>query len=229
MGVGASGMVVTFWSSLEVADREALAGLGAQTEVAADTQMFAQGDSSDYLLVVLRGWVKVVSHSAGGYRALLALRGPGDLLGEQAGLDGRRRSASLYAATDVVVLRLTAARFQHFARGHPAVNRAVEQTLSRRLQEADRQRAGFTEPVSVRLAALLLDLADRCGEPARGAGAVSIGLPLSQDDLAGLLLSSRRTVSRVLEQWRAQGLVATGRKSLHLLQADRLKSLAQGG
>ncbi|MDW4910393.1 hypothetical protein RB628_34960 [Streptomyces sp. ADMS] len=36
--------------------------------------------------VLLRGWVKVVAQSYAGYRALLALRGPGELLGEQAGL-----------------------------------------------------------------------------------------------------------------------------------------------
>jgi CRP-like cAMP-binding protein len=221
-------MVVTFWSSLEAQDRATLSGLGTRVGVAADTQLFAQGDSSDYLLVVLHGWVKVVSHSSGGYRALLALRGPGDLLGEQAGLDGRRRTASLHAATDVTLLQLTAARFQHFARTRPSVNRALEQTLSRRLQEADQQRAGINEPVSARLAALLLDLADKCAEPGPTAGELRIGLPLSQDDLAGLLLSSRRTVSRVLEQWRGQGLVTTGRRSLHVLQPDRLKALAQG-
>ncbi len=219
----------TFWSLLDDEEREALGRLGVRLELPAERQLVAQGDASDHLLVVLRGWIKVVSHSAAGYRALLALRGPGELLGEQAGLERGRRSASLHTATDAVLLELTAARFHAFARSRPVVARALEQSLSRRLREADLQRSGINEPVSVRLAAILLELGDRCGEPGPGGGELRIGLRLSQDDLAGLALSSRRTVSRVLEQWRRDGLISTGRQSLSLLQADRLKQLAFGG
>ena len=219
-------MPTTFWSSLGAEDRAELSQLGTNVVRPADTQLFAQGDASDYLIVVLHGWIKVTSHSSGGYRALLALRGPGDLLGEQAGLEGRRRGASLHTATDVSLLHVTADRFSEFARRRSAVGRSVEQSLSRRLREADLQRAGVTEPVSVRLAAVLLDLCERCGEPGRHAGEVRIALPLSQDDLAGLVLSSRRSVTRVLEHWRGQGVIATGRRALSITSLDRLKTLS---
>ncbi|MFG3054468.1 Crp/Fnr family transcriptional regulator [Kitasatospora sp. NPDC048239] len=229
MGGGPTGGPVTFWSALDATDREALLGLGTRVELAADTQLFAQGDASDYVVVVLGGWIKVVSYSSAGYRALLALRGPGDLLGEQAVLEGRPRSASLLAATGVEVLQLTAARFRAFAQSRQGTAAALEQTLSRRLREADEHRTNVTEPVAVRLAALLLDLGERCGEPVPHTGGIRIGLNLSQDDLAGLVLSSRRTVSRVLEQWRGQGLIATGRQSLRITSVDGLKLAAFGG
>jgi CRP-like cAMP-binding protein len=56
-----------------------------------------------------------------------------------------------------------------------------------------------------------------------------LALALSQDDLAGLLLTSRRTVSRVLEQWRAQGWIVTGRQYLSVRSVDQLKAQAFGG
>ncbi len=179
-------------------------------------------------MVLLRGWVKVVAQSHAGYRALLALRGPGELLGEQAGLERRRRSASLLTATPADLLYLPAARFQALARSGAGMAAALEQTLSQRLREADLQRTGITEPVPVRLAALLLDLAERCGRPDPDSTGVRIALPLSQDDLAGLVLSSRRTVSRVLEQWRKQGWIVTGRQSLLIRSVDQLKGQAFG-
>ncbi|MFD8619436.1 MULTISPECIES: Crp/Fnr family transcriptional regulator [unclassified Streptomyces] len=223
-------MTTPFWSALGDEDHAALERLGTMHPGrAAGTQLFAQGDSSDYLIVVLRGWIKVVAHSTGGYRALLALRGPGDLLGEQAGLAGRYRTAALHTATSVDLLQVTAERFHAYARHHPTVAQALEQTLSARLHEGDRQRAQITEPIAGRLAALLLDVAARCGEPGDAPDEIRITLPLSQEDLAGLVLSSLRTVSRVLERWRSEGLIVTGRRSLSLPMPERLKTLAGAG
>ncbi|MCT9080108.1 Crp/Fnr family transcriptional regulator [Streptomyces fulvoviolaceus] len=218
-----------FWECLGPADRAALDRAGTRVPLPADRQLVTQGEDSDHLVVLLRGWVKVVAQSHAGYRALLALRGPGELLGEQAGLESRRRSATLDTATAVEVLQLPATRFHALARGSPEIARALEQTLSQRLREADLQRTGITEPVPARLAALLLDLAERCGLPEPDGAGRRIGLPLSQDDLAGLVLSSRRTVSRVLEQWRVRGWIVTGRQSLVIRAMEQLKRQAYGG
>jgi CRP-like cAMP-binding protein len=137
----------TFWEALDPADQAALRRTSTQLSLPADRQFLAQGEDSDHLIVLLRGWVKVVAQSHAGYRALLALRGPGELLGEQAGLEGRYRSASLYTATPVDLLQLSAARFHNLTLGSPAVAAALQQTLSQRLREADLQRTGITEPV----------------------------------------------------------------------------------
>ncbi|MFI9154872.1 Crp/Fnr family transcriptional regulator [Streptomyces sp. NPDC053367] len=217
-----------FWQALEPADRTALAEGTAVVSLPADRLLLAQGEDSDHLIVLLHGWIKIVAQSHAGYRALLALRGPGELLGEQAALERRRRSASLVTATAVDVLQVRAARFHSLARSRPGIAAALEQTLSQRLREADVQRTGITEPVPARLAALLLDLVERCGQPEPDGSGHRVGLALTQDDLAGLLLTSRRTVSRVLEQWRARGWVVTGRQSLLVRSVDRLKLLAAG-
>ncbi|MFJ3779689.1 Crp/Fnr family transcriptional regulator [Streptomyces sp. NPDC090075] len=212
----------SFWAALDAGDRAALLRAATRVPLAADRQFLAQGEGSDHLVVLLDGWVKVVAQSQAGYRALLALRGPGELLGEQASVENGRRSATLVTATAAELLHLPASRFHVLARARPGIAAALEQTLVRRLREADAQRAGITEPVPARLAALLLDLVDRCGLPEPHGPGRRLGLSLSQDDLAGLLLTSRRTVSRVLEQWRAQGWIVTGRQSLAIRAPDRL-------
>ncbi|MFS8201876.1 Crp/Fnr family transcriptional regulator [Streptomyces sp. CWNU-52B] len=218
----------TFWEVLDPSDQDTLRRAATHSSLPAAAQFLAQGEDSDHLIVLLHGWVKVVAQSHAGYRALLALRGPGELLGEQAGLEGRRRSASLHTATRVELLYLPAPRFHAIAHGNVRVAAALQQTLSQRLREADLQRTGITEPVPARLAALLLDLAERCGYSEPDGSGRRIALPLSQDDLAGLVLSSRRTVSRVLEQWRGRGWIVTGRQSLLIRSVDQLKTQAFG-
>lgn len=212
-----------FWSLLDESARTELSRVGRIGTFAARAQLLRQNEISDHLLVVRSGCVKVSAHSADGYLAVLALRDPGDLLGEQAGLDGGPRSATLTALTRVEVLVVSARAFNAAADALPAITGARQQVLSARLREADRHRAAAgSEAVQARLAQLLLDLAGTYGRRT-DSGSVQVALPLSQDDLAGLVLSSRRTVSRVFEQWRAAGWVSTGRNRLVIDDPDALK------
>ncbi|MGW4038083.1 Crp/Fnr family transcriptional regulator [Streptomyces sp. NPDC004778] len=215
---------VPFWRLLDDADKSALLQVGTVRVVARDEILVVQDESSDHLLIVLQGCVKVLTDSASGYRAVLALRGKGDLLGEQAGVDGRSRSATLKAVLPGQVLVVPLDRFRELAARRAGIAGARDKVLSGRLREADRKRLSMSEPVPERLAALLLELGDRFGRQ----GETCTELHLSQEDLAGLVLSSLRSVSRVLEEWRRQRVVSTGRQSLRILDRARLRATADG-
>ncbi|GGT34370.1 Crp/Fnr family transcriptional regulator [Streptomyces purpureus] len=217
-----------FWSLLDEDARATLLRIGRPVGFPAKDTLMRQYDLTDHLLLVRRGCVKVSANSAAGYQAVLAIRNAGDLLGEQAAFDGGPRSATLTALTRVEALWLPAAPFRDAARATPAIALALQQVLSARLREADGHRAAAgSEAVQARLAALLLDLGAEYGRP-EGNGSVLIALPLSQDDFAGLVLSSRRTVSRVFEQWRGRGWVTTGRERLTIDRPDELKRIGMG-
>ncbi|MFE7509813.1 Crp/Fnr family transcriptional regulator [Streptomyces sp. NPDC057540] len=219
----------TFWDLLDDDSRAQLRGIGRMTAFPPKVTLLRQHDLTDDVLVVRRGCVKVVANSAAGYQAVLAIRNAGDLLGEQAALDGRPRSATLTALTRVEALVIPSPLFREAARSGPALAFALQQVLSSRLREADGYRAAAgSEAVQARLAALLLELGAEYGRPVRS-GSVLIDLPLSQDDFAGLVLSSRRTVSRVFEQWRGRGWVTTGRNRLTIDRPDELKKLSGTG
>ena len=53
------------------------------------TPLCMEGDPSTHLLVLLAGWAKVISSTVEGHEMVLALRGPGDVIGELAGDLGR--------------------------------------------------------------------------------------------------------------------------------------------
>ncbi|MFE6977796.1 Crp/Fnr family transcriptional regulator [Streptomyces sp. NPDC057682] len=218
-----------FWNLLDAAAQRTLREAGKATTFAAREHLLRQDEFSDHLLVLGRGCVKVTTVAAAGYQAVLALRGPGDLLGEQAGLDGGPRSATLTALVPVQALVIRAEAFRAAAHDHPVITSSVRQVLSARLRDADQQRTLVgADSLAARLAGLLLDLVARHGRR-NASGVVDIGLPLSQDDFAGLVLGSRRTVSRVLEQWRAEGWVTTGRTQVTVHNADALKRVREGG
>ncbi|WP_256961872.1 Crp/Fnr family transcriptional regulator [Streptomyces sp. NRRL B-24572] len=218
-----------FWSLLDEDTRAELIGIGSMVTFPPKETLLRQYDLTDHVLVVRRGCVKVAANSAAGYQAVLAIRNAGDLLGEQAALDGGPRSATLTSLTRVEALMIPSLLFRAAARASPTLGLALQQVLSERLREADGYRAAAgSEAVQARLAALLLELGAEYGRPA-GDGSVLIALPLSQDDFAGLVLSSRRTVSRVFEQWRGHGWVTTGRNRLTIDRWDELKRLTGTG
>jgi CRP/FNR family cyclic AMP-dependent transcriptional regulator len=218
-------MGVRFWSEVPDRDRAELELLGWPRRFPAGAALLRENQPASHVVLLRHGRVKVVCHTGDGYRVTLGIRDPGDLVGELAALTGEPVAVSAYAIGDVETLVVGAGRFHGFLRSHPDTAAALHTTLSARLHEADRYRAAAaTEPLDRRLVAMLLDLGDRYGSP-DGAGAILIDLPLGQDELAGLLLTSRRTIARALMKLRRTGVVLTGRRAIVLREPATLRAM----
>ncbi|MYS45456.1 cyclic nucleotide-binding domain-containing protein, partial [Streptomyces sp. SID5998] len=75
---------VPFLARLEQPDRAALLALGRELSYAPRVVLIHQSEPSSHVLFIVAGWTKVTAAAASGYEALLALRGPGDIVGESA-------------------------------------------------------------------------------------------------------------------------------------------------
>jgi CRP-like cAMP-binding protein len=187
-----------------------------------------QGDPSDHVIIIQTGWAKVTSTTEDGHDVVLAIRGPGDLVCESAALGHRHRSATVAALGPLRALVVPAPRFTAFLDEYPRAWRMVSGTFVRRLDEADgRHGARASADGARRLAFLLLDLADQYGKPGP-AGSIVILPPLSQQELASWVDSSRETVARAFKRWRATGLVHTARRRTTVLSPPGLRAYAHG-
>ena len=166
--------------------------------------------------------MKVSTLTDDGKEIVLAFRGPGDLLGELSAIDGEARSATVEAIEPVEALAIPASDFRSYLIAHPEVGLLLLQMLSRRLRDADRKRVEYGAHDTVgRVAARLVELAERYGEPvARG---IRIGLPLSQEELAGWTGASREAVSKALQTLRKVGWVLTERRRITVLDVEALR------
>ena len=81
--------------------------------------LLARGDEADRVLVLEAGRVKVTVPTAAGTDAVLTFRGPGALLGEQALVDRRPRSADVVAIEPVDAAGIAASTFRTYLREHP--------------------------------------------------------------------------------------------------------------
>ncbi|MEU7055141.1 Crp/Fnr family transcriptional regulator [Streptomyces sp. NPDC046197] len=216
---------VPFLARLETDDRAALLGLGRELAFTARMVLIHQHEPSAHVLFLVYGWTKVTASAANGYEALLALRGPGDIVGESAALTGRPRSATVTALEPVRALAVEHERFRDFLGRSPAVAFALLGLTADRTRAADRRRLEFASmSVRERFAVLLLDLARTHGR--RTADGIELSVPLSKQELAGSVGASREMVQRLLKELRAKQAVTTGRRTLLIHRPDILRRIA---
>jgi CRP/FNR family transcriptional regulator, cyclic AMP receptor protein len=103
-----------------------------QDELPAGTVLTRQGATGGIAYILASGQAEVLR---GGRR--LAVLGPGDVVGELSLIDGKPRSATVKAVTDVEVLELDARDLTRLLRTAPAVSRNLLAALAERLRQAD--------------------------------------------------------------------------------------------
>jgi CRP/FNR family cyclic AMP-dependent transcriptional regulator len=187
--------------------------------------LFSEGEASDRVALLLEGRVKVASLSDDGDEYLLAIRGPGDLVGELSAIDGNPRSATVSAAEPVEALIVEASAFRRFLIGHPPVALHLLEVISRRLRDSDRKRVEFGAFDTLgRVAGRLVELSERFGQPSPQG--IRLAIPLTQQELGGWIGASREAVSKALRTLRSQGAIQTARGVITVLDLDALRRRA---
>lgn len=200
-----------FENLLTVLPKEISASLFAAAQrrhLKADQTLFTAGDPGDGCYRVETGVLKVTVMSAAGRERILAILGPGALVGELAMIDAQPRSASVVAARDSELSYISRRTFEAVAEAHPEVYRHVVNLLVRRLRDTNSVVTAMTFlSLKGRVAYALLSLTDAFGQDV-GSGRILIRQKVTQADLAAMTGIARENVSRILNDWLRQKLVS---------------------
>jgi CRP/FNR family cyclic AMP-dependent transcriptional regulator len=210
------------WRLTEEGQRK-LTAAGSARGFSPGQVLIRESEATNHVVLITSGRVKISTAAPTGRQVILALRGPGDLLGESSALDGEVRSATVTALTEVKAVVLTGAEFQRFLHSAPTVAMELLKMVVSRLRESSRRRLEFgAYDVPTRTALLLIDYAVSCGEPTTG----GISIKLRQSDLADAAGASREAVAKALKVFRDAGAVRTHRCSFDVLSLDLLHQFA---
>jgi CRP-like cAMP-binding protein len=169
--------------------------------LSADEVLFLASDPGDGCYRVEQGLLKVSIIAPSGAERILAIVGPGAIVGELSVIDGRPRSASVAAVRDSELSFVSRAVFQSFADQHLQVYRHLVTLLASRLRDTDAVvAAGSFLPLKGRVARALLDLSEAFGQDV-GQGRILIRQKISQSDVAAMAGIARENVSRILNDW----------------------------
>jgi CRP/FNR family transcriptional regulator, cyclic AMP receptor protein len=167
----------------------------------ADQTLFVEGDPGDGCYRVESGLLKVTITSASGKERILAILGPGALVGELAVIDAQPRSASVVAARDSELSYISRVTFEGVAKEHPEIYRHIVNLLVRRLRDTNSVITAMTFlSLKGRVAYALLSLTDAFGQDV-GAGRILVRQKITQADLAAMTGIARENVSRIVNDW----------------------------
>ena len=196
--------------SLEALRREASTRTVARNEV-----LFRQGDPATELFGIMSGRIAILTRSPDGRESLVAVLEEGALFGELGLFDDGPRSADARALEEATVVVIGYEAVRAAIDQHPAMLWVIVRMLSRRLRNTDEALADtvFLD-VPARTAKRLLELAG---------GADEFRLPMTQEDLAGLVGASRERVNKALSLFTKLGWIEVeGRNRYRILDRRAL-------
>ena len=214
-----------FLDALTEPEAQALQALARRHRLLKGSIIFHEGFEADSAIVVLKGRVKLSSFSIDGRESLIGIRGPSDLLGAEAVLAGRSHSHTAVALEDVDLWIVPGWRLDDYLEEHHRVSRVLTRTVSAHMLEAESRVKEFGAYDSAnRVVRRLIELSDRYGEGEDGCRRIM--LPLSQEEVGSLVGCSREAVSKAFRALRTRGWIATGRRSISLLNLPGLRQRA---
>jgi CRP-like cAMP-binding protein len=155
--------------------------------------LFREGDVGDELFVVESGRIAIANKSFDGRESVFALMEAGDVFGEMSLFDGRGRSAEARALEASTVHAIPFEPLRSLFREQPDLLWSVVKLLAGRIRNMDVALADsvFLD-VTGRTAKRLLELAGESDE---------FQLPITQEELAGLVGASRERVNKAISSF----------------------------
>lgn len=207
-------------------EREELRGMMSQTTLRRGEVLFNEGDSGDRLYILLTGKVKLGHTSVDGRENLLAVLGPGEVVGELTLFDPGSRSTTATAVATTELLALEHNQLMGFIDSHPTLAKDMLRALAVRLRRTNIALADLVfSDVPGRVAKALLDLAERFGAPTEDG--IHVPHDLTQEELAQLVGASRETINKSLAEFVSRGWIRLEGRAVTLIDVERLKRRAR--
>ena len=197
---------LTFFSGLPAADMDAFLDASYVRDHEKGAGLFHQGDRAESFFVIFSGWVKLYRNTAEGEEALVGIFTRGDVFGEAALFDGSMYPVSAEVAEDTRLLAIPGKILKSRAQKNPDITTRMLSSLSREMQNIQRQNEQMAiMSASQRAACLLLQLSFRI----IGQGG-TFTFPYDKLLAAARLGMKPETFSRALAQLKSAGVTVKG-------------------
>ncbi|MBS0373938.1 MAG: Crp/Fnr family transcriptional regulator [Proteobacteria bacterium] len=185
--------------------------------------LFQKGDRPAGFFVVVSGQVKLAFPSLHGAEKVVEILGPGQTFGEALMFMERPYPVFAEAVTEAMLLEIPRQPVNDLLSRDPAFARAMLAGLAKRLHGLIQDVEDYsTRSGTERLIGYLLRQADDAAE-----GPVEVMLPSAKSLIASRLNLTPETLSRVLHDLAARGLVEVRGKQVRILDLQRLADVGR--
>jgi CRP/FNR family transcriptional regulator len=193
------------------ADRLELGNSMAVRKFKADEVVYHQGDPAAHAYVIVDGLVKVLLLDENGRELLVSLHRRGEFFGELALFEQGPRDGTAVCVVATTALQIARDGALRVLGRNDGARRYMFERLTRTIRKLESQVGDLAFlDVASRLAKYLVEVG-RAGK-----------LPLTQDDLASAIGSTRMTVNKLLADFERRGLIEVRRRNIRVVDESSL-------
>ena len=220
---------IDIFQDLSPDEVETLGHRAPMQTVEAGTVFYSPEDASEVLFILKVGRVRIYRLSADGKALTTAMIDAGTIFGEMAILGQGMHDSYAEALTPCVLCLMSRDDVKRLLLGDQRIALRITETMGRRLLEAERRLSDFAfKSLPERIATILMTLAER--EPSRFSiwpgRASRPELRFTHEQLAEMVGTHRETATKVLNDWREQGLIELKRGKVVLIDLEALRRLS---
>lgn len=202
-----------------------LLGIVEEIELPKHSQIFAPGDPSNAIYFIEKGRVRLSKLSPEGKMVILALLGPGDLIGD-ATWEAGEHDTYAEAVEDTRLYEIGREAFENLVREKPDFALRLIQIIGVRLKQAQARIEDLVfRPVPSRVARLLLTLAESYGIVTPNG--IKVEFRLTHQEIANMVGSSRVTVTQILNRMRSSQWIEIEAKRVTIHNCNALEDMVR--
>ena len=190
----------------------------------AGSLLFLQKQDPRGVFVLCAGQVKLSISSSGGKTLILSIAKPGEILGLMATMSGSPYEVTAETMHPCQVAFIRRDDFLRFVTKHPEVYQGVVKQLSTLYNGACEQlrTVGLSTSAPEKLARLLLDWSPEAKETKQG---TPVKLPLTHEEIAEFIGTTRETVTRTLSEFKTRQFVVLQGSTLLISNRSALETI----
>jgi CRP/FNR family transcriptional regulator len=186
------------------------------------TKIFHEGGEREAVFFILDGLVKAFKTAENGHERIVSLLKEGDMFPHTGFFHTGSYPATAEALVDSTLLAIPVKPFERMILDYPGIAIKLMRVMSDKLLELQQQLQELSgQHVQDRSLSFLLKLAENYGKPT--GGAIRINIPITHQEFASAVGTTRETVNRVLSQLRKEKLVEVNREGITVLDYEGLK------
>ena len=216
-----------FLAQLQDSEKEQLYRLGKNRVFAKHDFVFKAGENDPNVHIVHHGRVKIFGSSTEGRDVLLWFSITGEIFGLAESLQEKTRQIYARAAETCEILSIPLPRFKEWLGMRPDISLGLMKIMAVRMRELGQRFLSLANGnIQMEIAQLLLRLGASYG---RLAGQhIHMGIPLTEQDIADMVGSSRQGVSTCLAKMKREGTIDIVKHFLIIKRIENLRQIAQG-
>jgi CRP-like cAMP-binding protein len=197
--------------------------LGGEYKFHANDRIMSEGDETDFCLILRSGSVKIVRGSPARF---LGVRGPGEIIGEQAALFGVPRGATIYALTNGDATWISGTGLRTYCDKNLTAYKKIAEIQAWRGRESDRRSVASYFGAERRLAILLEEIVSTGQTELTQDGHRFIRL--TQREIAESIGISRESIVNVVRTMKHGGILHVEKSKTVIMNWETLQKIAAG-